>query len=205
MFSDICIDYPLLGYQLDEDLLIASARAGNLDAFNNLLVMHQDAVYRTALRVLADEGLAQDAVQNAFISAFQHFETFHGGSLKAWLLRIVINKCHDQTRTNWHRLVIPFNDLPDQEQYFSKPDDIFDNNVFTVEQFLDSTELAEFINACLLKMPLEYRTVVVMADIENLSYSEMAVVLSIPVGTVKSRLSRARNQLRVLIRLNENI
>ena len=77
----------------DEESLIASACAGNLDAFNDLILLHQDFLFNLAARTLGDNDRAEDAVQEALISAFRSLRTFHGGSFRAWLARTVINKC----------------------------------------------------------------------------------------------------------------
>ncbi|MBN8658713.1 MAG: helix-turn-helix domain-containing protein, partial [Anaerolineae bacterium] len=81
---------------MDETALITSAQQGDLNAFNTLILHYQDAVFNTALRVLGDEDMAQDAAQEAFISAFQSIKSFRGGSFKAWILRTVTNACLDE-------------------------------------------------------------------------------------------------------------
>lgn len=83
---------------MDETALITSAQQGDLNAFNTLVLHYQDAVFNTAVRILGDDDKAQDASQEAFISAFQSLRSFRGGSFKAWLLRTVTNACLDELR-----------------------------------------------------------------------------------------------------------
>ena len=84
---------PLARPQTDEDRLVQAARCGDLDAFNSLVLIHQDRVYTLAYRILGDEAAAADATQEAFILAYRHIRNFHTGLVFAWLYRIVSNVC----------------------------------------------------------------------------------------------------------------
>src|ERR671924_35353 len=88
---------------MDEQALIRAAQKGDVAAFNQLVRTYQAQVYRTAYRVLCDQAAAQDAAQDAFISAFKHIKAYRGGSYKAWLLKIVTNACYDQLRVKQRR------------------------------------------------------------------------------------------------------
>jgi len=92
---------------MDEIALIKSAQQGDLDAFNTIILHYQDAVFNTALRILGDEDQAQDAAQEAFISAFQSISSFRGGSFKAWIMRTVTNACYDELRRQKRRPTTP--------------------------------------------------------------------------------------------------
>jgi len=92
---------------MDEQALIHDAQAGNLEAFNTLILHYQDSIYNTALRILGDEDLAADSTQEAFISAFKSISSFRGGSFKAWLMRTVTNACYDELRRQKRRPTTP--------------------------------------------------------------------------------------------------
>ena len=92
---------------MDEPALIHAAQHGDLEAFNRLVLAYQDALYNTALRILSDEDLAADAVQEAFLSAFRALNSYRGGSFRAWLLRTVTNACYDELRRKKRRPTTP--------------------------------------------------------------------------------------------------
>ncbi len=178
-----------------ENSLISAAQSGDLEAFNLLVLKYQNLLYGTALRILGDDSLAEDATQEAFISACRHFDTFRGGSLKAWLVRIVINKCYDLARSLRRRQTVSLNEIDADECVNTDTSSIWDG-FQTVEQSVESAEMRELICKCLDAIPADARTIITLVDVENLSYREVAKALKIPVGTVKSRLARARFRLR---------
>jgi RNA polymerase sigma factor (sigma-70 family) len=98
MIDKLQVSLPIWEVLEDESLLVHSAQLGDLDAFNSIVWKYQDMLYNMAFQILEQDDHAGDAVQEALISAFQHLQDFHGGSLKAWLMRIVVNKCYDQVR-----------------------------------------------------------------------------------------------------------
>jgi len=153
-------------------------------------------MYRTALRILGQEALADDATQDAFISAYQHIGQFRGGSLKAWLIRILINKCYDQVRHRQRTPVISLNenltDDGENERLYIRLRD----RAPSIEEYVEASEQTEYIQKCLSKLPADYRVVLVLVDIEEMSYLETSAILKIPLGTVKSRLARARLYMR---------
>jgi RNA polymerase sigma-70 factor (ECF subfamily) len=179
-----------------EITLLHSAQSGNLDAFNALVLKYQDMLYRAALRILGQDALAEDATQEAFISACQHIVSFRGGSLKAWLMRILVNKCYDDIRRVPHTASISLNesltDDDENESLYRR----FQNHVPSVEECVEACEINEYIQECLGKLPIDYRVILALVDIEEMSYGEAATILRIPIGTVKSRLARARLYLR---------
>jgi len=180
---------------MDEPALITSAQRGDLDAFNTLVLNYQNMVFNTALRILGDEDQAADASQEAFISAFRAINSYRGGSFKAWLLRTVTNACYDELRRQKRRPTTPLEPETDDGDEMESPKWLADPSL-TPEQELDADELEHAIQHCLAALPIEFRAVVVMADIEGLDYSEVATAVRIPLGTVKSRLARARLRLR---------
>ena len=180
---------------MDETALIGSAQRGDLDAFNTLVLAYQDMLFNTALRILGDDDQAADATQDAFLSAFKGLNTYRGGSFKAWLLRTVTNTCYDELRRKKRRPTTPLEpDSADGEEMDS-PRWLADPSL-TPEQSAEAVELEHAIQHCLDHLPVEFRTVVVMADLQGLDYTEVAVAVRAPLGTIKSRLARARLRLR---------
>jgi len=180
---------------MNEQALIHDAQAGNLDAFNALVLHYQDNVFNTALRILGDEDLAADASQEAFLSAFRSIASFRGGSFKAWLMRTVTNACYDELRRQKRRPSVPLEPESDDGEEIDSPRWLADPNM-TPEQKAEADEVEHAIQHCLNNLPVEFKTVVVMADIQGMDYSEVAIAVRVPLGTVKSRLARARLRLR---------
>ena len=178
-----------------ETTLIQAAQRGDLDAFNQLVLRYQNLLFGIALRLLNDEDVASDAVQEALISAFRRFHTFRGDSLRSWLARVVVNACYDEMRKKRRQHSIPL------EQYNAEGDEI-ETSYWLVDAQADpelqfeTTELEGAIQRSLNKLPPIYRLMLVLVDIEGLSYEEAAMAAHIPVGTVKSRLARARLQMQ---------
>lgn len=184
---------------MNEPTLIRDAQRGDLDSFNSLVLHYQDLLFNTALRILGDDDLAADATQEAFISAFRSIRAYRGGSFKAWLLRTVTNACYDELRRQKRRPTTPLEpegedgDTADSTRWLADP------NMTPAEQ-AEADELEHAIQHCLAALPNEFRIVVVLADIQGMDYSEVASASRIPLGTVKSRLARARLRLRECLR-----
>ena len=184
---------------MDETALIQTAQRGDLDSFNTLVLNYQNMVFNVALRILGDEDLAQDAAQDAFISAFKSISSFRGGSFKAWLMRTVTNACYDELRRKKRRPTTPLEpDAADGEEMDS-PRWLADPNM-TPEQQSEADELEHAVQHCLDELPAEFRAVVVLADVQGMDYSEVAAAARVPLGTIKSRLARARLRLRECLR-----
>lgn len=180
---------------MNEQALIADAQNGNLDAFNTLILHYQDSVFNTALRVLGDEDQAADAAQEAFISAFKSIKSFRGGSFKSWLMRTVTNACYDELRRKKRRPTTPLEPDTEDGEEMDSPRWLADPNL-TPDQQAEADEVEHAIQHCLNNLPLEFKTVVVMADIQGMDYTEVAAAIRVPLGTIKSRLARARLRLR---------
>jgi len=182
---------------MDEPALIKAAQDGDLDAFNTLVLAYQDVVYNTALRILNDEDLAADASQEAFLSAFRAMNSYRGGSFRAWLLRIVTNACYDELRRRKRRPATSLEDLtPDTEDGDSEVDAWLATHADGPERLSERAELVEAIQECLDRLPDEFRIVAVLADVQGCGYDEVSQAIGKPLGTVKSRLARARARLR---------
>lgn len=180
---------------MDEAALIHEAQRGDLDAFNRLVLEYQNALYNTALRILGDEDLAADATQEAFISAFRALNSYRGGSFKAWLLRTVTNACYDELRRQKRRPTTPLEPATEDDDEMESPRWLADTSM-SPEEKSEADELEHAIQHCLNALPVDFRAVVVMADIQGLDYSEIATAVHTPLGTIKSRLARARLRLR---------
>jgi RNA polymerase sigma-70 factor, ECF subfamily len=188
---------------MDERKLIAAAQRGDVPSFNQLVKIHQGIAFRTAFRVLGESEAAADATQDAFISAFKNIQTFRGGSFKAWLLRIVTNSCYDQLRAKHRR---PAASL---EALLAESDNVeFGINQTLAEspqEFAERRELGAMIQRGLQLLPTDQRVTVILADIEGFSYVEMAQITGTNIGTIKSRLSRGRAQLREFLIANAQV
>lgn len=177
---------------MDEHALIASAQKGDTRAFNQLVLLYQSMAYNVAYRILSDADAAADATQDAFLSAFKAMGKFRGGSFKAWLLRIVTNACYDQLRVKQRRPSSSLDDLPvetDHTAYLRDPAE-------QPDEFVERQELNQMIQRGISALPVEQRVIIVLSDVQGLSYQEIAEVEGISLGTVKSRLSRGRARLR---------
>ncbi len=180
---------------MDEKELILYAKKGDLTAFNKLVLQYQDMLYNTAYRIIGDPGLAEDAVQEAFVSAFQKLYTYRGGSFKAWLLRIVTNACYDEFRRQKRKPTTPLDIYTDDGDEIESPSWLEDQSD-SPEKQLETLELEQAIQRCIQALPPDFRIVVVLTELEGLSYKEAAKVIKKPLGTVKSRLARARSRLQ---------
>jgi RNA polymerase sigma-70 factor, ECF subfamily len=177
---------------MDEETLVARARSGSVDAFNLLVQLYQQTAYNLAFRIVGDADRAADATQDAFIRCYRSLDQFRGGIFRAWLLRIVTNCCYDQLRLQQRRPTTPIDDLVEDEEH----SDLLRDDRESPEDNLERGELNAFLKASLGILPPEQRAIVVLSDIEGLSYEEIASITSLALGTVKSRLNRARGKLR---------
>jgi len=178
-----------------EKRLIKAAQRGDLNAFNLLILHYQNFLFGIAFRMLHDEDATADAVQEALISAFRKFNTFRGGSLRSWLARVVVNACYDEMRHKRRQHSIPLEQFNSAGEEIESGYWLVDPSVGPEEHF-DAYELDLAVRDSLHTLPPMYRTVLVLVDIEGLSYEEAAAAAGIPVGTVKSRLARARLQMQ---------
>lgn len=180
---------------MEEQTLIQAAQRGDLEAFNRLVLSYQDMVYNQAYRMLSDAAAAADAAQEAFIAAFRNIRGFRGGVFKAWLLRIVTNICYDDLRRRQRRPTTSLEPLDDAGEEIESPAWLSDPRA-APEEALERRELERAIMRCLDRLPPEFRAVVLLVDVQGLDYDEAAHSLGRPVGTVKSRLARARARLQ---------
>ena len=181
---------------LVENNLILSAKSGNVDAYNELVLLYQERAFNLALRILADPELAADVTQDAFISAYQHLNSLRGDSFRPWLFRIVTNRCYDELRRQKRR---PSQSLRSDG---SEEDQVLDESAYlqdpqsSSEDQLAAKQLEQAVQDCLRQLPPEFRSVVVLIDLQGMDYQEARQVIRTPLGTLKSRLARARIRLQ---------
>ena len=167
-----------------DDELIRRFLAGDTDAFTRLVERHRQRVYNLCLRLLGDADDAADAAQDTFVSVFTKLDRFRGdAAFTTWMHRIAVNACYDVTRRRRRQPMLRLagdGDAPVEETGSPVPD--------------PADELAgtRDVVAALRAIPEEFRTAVVLADLQDLSYEEVAKVLDVPIGTVKSRVHRGR-------------
>jgi RNA polymerase sigma-70 factor (ECF subfamily) len=180
--------------------LVARCRAGDELACTALVETHQRMVYQLALHLLGEHNEALDLSQEVFLRVFRTLHAFRGhASLRTWIYRIVINQARNRQRWWRRRKQREQVSLDDNVRRFREvPDpDRGDDPEATVER----KEVAEFVWRALDRLPFDQRTAIVLREIDGLSYDEIAYSLGVAVGTVKSRLARARHQLREELRV----
>ena len=178
-----------------EELWTQQAANGDLDAFNQLVLKHQDLAYRHALSMLNDGWLAEEVVQESFLKAFQNMRSFRGGSFRAWLMRIVTNTAYDVLRQTSKQLTQPLFPEDGDGEEMESPRWLADPNA-SVEGAVEDDERTKFIYHTLNELQDIYRNVLTLVDLQDFDYEEAAQALNVPVGTVKSRLARARMQMK---------
>lgn len=177
---------------MDELKLIQAARRGDVDAFNGLVLVHQSGAYNLAYRLLGETAAAADATQDAFIAAYNNLGQYRGGSFRAWLMRIVTNTCYDEQRRRMRRRESSLDamtaDGETAPRLISRADD--------PEDVAQQHALSRAIQDCLQALSDEHRLVAILADVQGYDYGEISAIAGVPLGTIKSRLSRARQALR---------
>lgn len=177
---------------LQEQLCVARAEQGNVEAFNQLVLAYQRQVYNLAYRTLGNPDEAADATQDAFLAAFRAIGSFRGSAFRPWLLKIAVNACYDRLRRVRRRPADSLESLVDAAGESSLAPD----QAPGPESEALRAETAAQLQAGLLSLPEEQRLVVVLSDVQGYSYEEIAEATGSSLGTVKSRLSRARARLR---------
>jgi len=171
-------------------ILIERARAGELDAFNDLVECYQDQLFALIVRMVPDRDQASDCVQEAFFSAFRNLAGFRGGSVKSWLNRIAVNAAMDIQRARKRRPSQPYPELEDES--WQPPAGEEANPVTTAL----TTERHQAINEALATITSDQRAAIVLFDVEGFDYAEIAEMTGVSLGTVKSRIHRGRLALR---------
>jgi len=184
-----------MGRMDDESSSIRAAQRGDLEAFNRLIMEHQSIAFNVAYRIMGDQDSAADATQEAFISAYRNIKRFRGGSFRSWVLRIVTNACYDELRKRRRR---PATSLEALSEFAdgSEADGFEPLGMHEIEPEAEAerSELIHAIEQCIADLSQEFK------DVEGFDYKEVSKVIDRPLGTVKSRLARARAKLRDCLR-----
>lgn len=184
---------------MDETELIELARKGDLDSFNRLVLEYQDMAFNLAVRMLSDDDAAEDVTQTAFLSAYRSLDSFRGGSFRAWVMRMVSNACYDELRRRKRRPTVSLEPINEDDEEIESPAWLADDAP-SPEAHLERAELDQALQTCLHGLPEEFRSVVIMVDVEGLDYQEVSLATGKPLGTIKSRLARARLKMRDCLR-----
>lgn len=188
---------------MDEAGLIRAAQRGDVASFNQLVLAYQSQVYNVAYRILGEPAAAADATQEAFLSAFTRINDYRGGSFKGWLLRIVTNACYDALRYARRRPAASLEgDDADEGRSLA---DVLPADDEDPLHAAERSDLRRFITRAALQLPPDQRITFVLSDVQGLSYEEIAEAMQVSLGTVKSRLSRARAKLRDALLAHEEL
>lgn len=183
---------------MDEKALITAAQQGDLDAFNQLILHYQNLAFTVAYRLLNNPATAEDICQDAFLKAYQKLKLFKGNTLKSWLMRIVTNTAIDHIRQTKRKQEV---DLYPQDEYQEENQNVvwlIDPTQSPEEQAIQS-DLNQAIQNCINSLPPEFRAVFVLIDVQAFDYKEASQSLSVPLGTIKSRLLRARKKIQACL------
>lgn len=174
--------------------MISLASKGDLDAFNQLVLAHQDLAYHHAYALLGDPAMAEDLAQESFIRAFQNIVSFRGGSFRAWILKIVTNAAYDVLRRSKRHPVQSLFPEDEHGDEIGSPAWLTDPTT-SVEKIVKQAEFSHDLARLVDELPEVYRTVLTLLDMYEFDYAEAAQTLQVPIGTVKSRLARTRLRL----------
>ncbi len=186
----------------DEEALVKAAQRGQMAAFNELILHYQSQVFNLAYHILHDPAAADDATQEAFISAYRSIKKFRGGSFRSWLLRIVTNACYDEQRRRKRRPNVSWDDFGDMDEE-ANPHLV--NGGPKPEESVQQQELRALLDRSIAKLPNHHRTTIILIDRMGLSYEEAAKVMDVALGTVKSRLARARKEMQSLLQAEREL
>jgi RNA polymerase sigma-70 factor (ECF subfamily) len=179
-----------------DEHLVSLSKDGNLHAFNSLVERYQGPVFNLCLRLIGEKGAAEDATQEAFLSAYRSIARFEGGSFRSWLFRIAANQSKDELRRRARRPAESLHSrFDDDETPFDVPD-----SAETAPEYLERVAVRESIGQALLSLPFEQREAILLSDLHGYHYEEIARITSANVGTVKSRIHRGRERLRAILK-----
>lgn len=182
--------------------LVTKAQEGDLDAFNQLVERYQVSVYNLCLRLLGHREAAEDATQEAFLSAYRAISRFNGGNLRSWLLRIAANQCKDDLRRNKRKYRA--GSLEEIFDTFGQPVEVSDPQE-TPSQRSERAETARALQDALMDLPFDQRRAIVLVDVLGYPYDEAAEACGTTTGTIKSRIHRAREKLRAAVSRNAEL
>jgi RNA polymerase sigma-70 factor (ECF subfamily) len=177
----------------DENQLIAKSKRGDVDSFNALVLRYQDYIFTITYRIMGEQDGAADAAQETFLTAYRKLTTFRGGNFKAWLSRIATNTCYDELRKHKRRPQDYLEEMAGSDMYDEPP---IADSAPNPEQEAGRADLNRALQDCIQGLNEDQRIVLVMSDVQGFSYQEIADDINAELGTIKSRLSRARLAMR---------
>ena len=186
----------------NEERLIIRSQQGDLQAFNQLVLQYQQAVYTSVFRMLGNSEVAADVTQDTFLAALKAIKSYRGGSsFRAWLMRISTNLAYDYWRRVRRHPEDSLDVLPDEDSSGASTGDILTDTSIAInpEERLLKQELQQVMQNCIQRLPLDQRTALILCDIQGLSYEEIALATQSSLGTVRSRISRGRARMRLLL------
>jgi RNA polymerase sigma-70 factor, ECF subfamily len=177
-----------------DEHLVSLSKDGSLDAFNSLVERYQGAVFNLCLRLVGDPASAEDAAQEAFLSAYRSISRFAGGNFRSWLFRIAANQSKDELRRRQRRgPQDSFRPADDDHGGIDLPDP-----GESTEEYIERLAVGEGIARALMEISFDQRQAVVLSDVHGYHYEEIAEMTGASIGTVKSRIHRGRERLRTL-------
>ena len=179
--------------QIQVDNLIEKAQQGDIDSFNALVLQFQDYIFTISYRIMGESDSASDATQDTFLTAYRKLDSFRGGNFKAWIARIATNTCYDELRKQKRRPQDYIEDMAGAEMYGEIP---IATDAPSPEEEAQRSDLNRALQDCIMSLTDDQRIVLVMSDVEGYAYQEIADSVDTSLGTVKSRLSRARLSVR---------
>ena len=182
-----CMGRPQSGVEQE---LVRRSLQGDLGAFNGLVEQYQGVVYNLALRMLSDPAAAEDVSQEVFISAHRALARYRGGSLKAWLLTIAANASRDALRKRKREREVSLEEVVESSGMTPE------SRLPSPEEYTLRREVQREVQEALNRLSNDHRLAILLVDLQGLDYAEAAMAMSVSPGTLKSRLSRARAQLR---------
>lgn len=184
---------------VQETNLVEAAQRGDLSAFNQLVLTYQDALYGWVMSHVQDDETAEDITQQTFITAYQKIHTLHDGSFRAWIFKIARNRSIDEIR---YRRRHPSTSLDDDPQDANLVDlfSVLPSGAPLPEEVVIQAEQTRWLDRLLNNLPEPFRVALELVELHEMEYQEAAAVLNLPLGTLKSRVARARLRLRELLK-----
>ncbi|HET7738273.1 MAG TPA: sigma-70 family RNA polymerase sigma factor [Tepidiformaceae bacterium] len=176
-----------------DDQLISLSKDGNLAAFNTLVERYQGPLFSLCVRLIGSREAAEDATQEAFLSVYRNLHRFEGGNVRSWLFRIAANECKDELRRRSRKDLALSLDRPADDDHAAL--DVADSAP-GLQRLVEQSELARAVHEAIAALPEDQRLVILLVDLHGFDYHEVATITGAALGTVKSRVSRARARLR---------